>query len=161
MTRALTLLDLTTRIALYGSCTALFLILGCYVFEVVVRYFLNTPTTWSNDVIQLLFAAMIMLAVPEVTRQKSHIVISFFLEKMPDTTLDKVERWIALAGAALCFFAGTICFEESLRQFEQGIQTLWNTPVPKWWISGFLPFGFFLSGLQFLRNGLLGKKDRP
>jgi C4-dicarboxylate transporter DctQ subunit len=150
-------LDLATRLSLYGSCLALFLILGCYVLEVIMRYFFNSPTSWSNDVIQLFFAAMIMLAAPEVTRLNGHIVISFFLEKMTATSLEKLERGIALVGCLMCFFAAYICFQESLRQYQNNIEALWNTPIPKWWISGFLPYGFMLSGLQFLRTTLMRK----
>lgn len=152
------LLDIATKTSLLGSCIALFLILGCYVFEVVMRYFFNSPTTWSNDVIQLFFAAMIMLAVPQVTRLNGHIVISFFLEKLTPTSFRKLERVIAIVGCAMCFLTAYICFEESLRQYQQNIEVMWNTPIPKWWISGLLPYGFMLSGLEFLRTIFINKK---
>ena len=61
-------LDLVTRLSMYASGMALLLITSSYVFEVIMRYFLDAPTSWSSDVIQLFFAAMIMLALPEVTR---------------------------------------------------------------------------------------------
>lgn len=150
-------LDLITRISLYLSCAALFLILCSYVFEVVMRYFFNSPTSWTNDVIQLFFAAMIMLAIPEVTRLNGHIVISFFLEKMAPESRRNLGRGIALIGCLMCFFAAYICWQESFRQYEQNIDTLWNAPIPKWWISGFIPYGFILAGLQMLRTALSGK----
>ena len=151
-------LDILTRVSLYLSGVALFLMLGCYLFEVVMRYFLNAPTSWSNDVIQLLFAAMILLAGPEVTRLNGHIVISFFLEKMTPGSRQKLGMGIALAGWIMCFLTAYICFQESLRQYQNNIETMWTTPIPKWWISGFIPYGFMLSGLQFLRTSLSGKK---
>jgi C4-dicarboxylate transporter DctQ subunit len=151
-------LDMVTKVSLYGSCVALFLMLSSYVFEVIMRYFFNSPTSWSNDVIQLFFAAMIMLAVPEVTRLNGHIVISFFLDKMTASSLAKLERGIAFVGCIMCFFAAYICFQESLRQYQNNIEALWNTPIPKWWISGFIPYGFMLSGLQFLRTTLMGER---
>lgn len=153
------ILDLVTRLSLYLSGAALFLILGTYVFEVVMRYFFNTPSSWGNDVIQLFFAAMVMLAIPGVTRLRGHIVISFFLEKIKPNSRQNLERGIAFFGGIMCFLTAYICFQESLRQYQQSIETLWNTPIPKWWISGFVPYGFMLSGLQMLRTAFLQNEN--
>ncbi len=34
------------------------------------------------------------------------------------------------------------CFSESLSQFQTGIETIQEWPVPKWWVSIFIPYGF-------------------
>ena len=150
--RIVTPLDLVTRFSMVASGVALLLITSSYVFEVIMRYFLNAPTSWSSDVIQGFFAAMIMLALPEVTRTNSHIVISFFLEKMKPTSRQHLGRAIALIGFAMCMLTAWICLQETLRQFDRSIETLWSHPIPKWWISAFIPFGFALSGLQMLKT---------
>jgi TRAP-type C4-dicarboxylate transport system permease small subunit len=148
-------LDLVTRLSWYASSMALFLILSAYIFEVVMRYFLSAPTSWSSDVIQWFLAAMIMLALPEVTRINGHIVISFFLEKMKPTSRQQVGRVIALIGCIMCMITAWICWQETFRQYDRSIETLWSHPIPKWWISAFIPFGFVLSGFQMLRSALL------
>lgn len=145
-------LDLVTRLSMYASGMALLLILSAYVFEVIMRYFLNAPTSWSSDVIQGFFAAMIMLALPEVTRINGHIVISFFLEKMKPTSRQHLGRIIAFIGCVMCMVTAWICWQETFRQYDRSIETLWSHPIPKWWISAFIPFGFALSGLQMLRS---------
>jgi TRAP-type C4-dicarboxylate transport system permease small subunit len=48
-----------------------------------------------------------------------------------------------------------ICWQETFRQYDRSIETLWSHPIPKWWISAFIPFGFVLSGFQMLRSALL------
>lgn len=148
-------LDWVSRLSWYASGLALLLILSAYLFEVLMRYFLSSPTSWSNDVIQWPFAAMIMLALPEVTRTGSHIVISFFLEKMTPASRRRVGRIITFIGCIMCLLAAWICFQETSRQYSHGIETLWNHPIPKWWISVLIPFGFTLSGIQMLRSSLL------
>lgn len=150
--RIMTPLDLVTRLSMYASGIALLLILSAYVFEVVMRYFLNAPTSWSSDVIQWFLAAMIMLALPEVTRINGHIVISFFLEKMKPVSRQRLGWVIAIIGCVMCMITAWICLQETFRQYDQSIETLWSHPIPKWWISAFIPFGFGLSGLQMLRN---------
>lgn len=151
-TRIVRPLDLVTRLSMYASGMALLLITSSYVFEVIMRYFLDAPTSWSSDVIQWFFAAMIMLALPEVTRTNSHIVISFFLEKMKPRSRLNLERVLASVGFAMCMLTAWICLQETLRQYDRSIETLWSHPIPKWWISAFIPFGFGLSGLQMLRS---------
>ena len=152
-------LDRVTTLSFYTSGVALFLLLFLYVYEVVMRYFLNTPTSWSNDVIQLFFAAMIMLAVPEITRINRHIIIAFFSEKMNPGSRMKLSKVIGIIGCVLCFIAAYICLQESIRQYQLNIETMWNNPIPKWWISGFIPYGFILSGLQMLKNTLFGEDN--
>lgn len=151
-TRIVRPLDLVTRLSMYASGMALLLITSSYVFEVIMRYFLDAPTSWSSDVIQWFFAAMIMLALPEVTRTNSHIVISFFLEKMKPRSRLNLGRVLASVGFAMCMLTAWICLQETLRQYDRSIETLWSHPIPKWWISAFIPFGFGLSGLQMLRS---------
>jgi TRAP-type C4-dicarboxylate transport system permease small subunit len=150
--RIMTPLDLVTRLSMYASGMALLLILSAYVFEVIMRYFLDAPTSWSSDVIQGFFAAMIMLALPEVTRINGHIVISFFLEKMKPTSRQHLGRAIAFIGFVMCMLTAWICWQETFRQYDRSIETMWSHPIPKWWISAFIPFGFALSGLQMLKN---------
>ena len=151
-TRIVRPLDLVTRLSMYASGMALLLITSSYVFEVIMRYFLDAPTSWSSDVIQWFFAAMIMLALPEVTRTNSHIVISFFLEKMKPRSRLNLGRVLASVGFAMCMLTAWICLQETLRQYDRSIETLWSHPIPKWWISAFIPFGFGLSGFQMLRS---------
>ena len=159
VTRVTHLLDKVTQVSWYVSGLALFLILFCYILEVVMRYFLNAPTSWTNDVIQWFFAAMIMLAMPEVTRVKGHIVISFFLEKMSSKSRQRLGHVIAFIGFIMCLIAAWICWQETARQYAQNIETLWNHPVPKWWISAFIPYGFALSGLQLFRHAAVTSMD--
>jgi C4-dicarboxylate transporter DctQ subunit len=147
-------IDKLSTISFRLSGLALLLIITFYVLEVVLRYLFNSPTSFTIDFTQWLLAAMVMLALPEVTRTNGHIVISFFLEKMSKATRQKLERSLKIVGCFLCLTAAWICLGESIRQYGTDIQTEWINPIPKWWISIFLPYGFGLSGLQFLKMGI-------
>lgn len=147
-------IDKVTKTSFYLGSVAFSLIFVLYVVEVVLRYFFNAPTSFSTDVIQWLFTLMIMLCLPEVTSQKGHIIISFFLEKMQTGHRDRLERILSGAGFIICMITTWMCFSETVRQYQVGIETNWNTPIPKWWILIVIPFGFGLTGLHFLRNAL-------
>lgn len=147
-------LDGLTRLSLYLSCLTLLLLLAAYVYEVVVRYLFNTPTSWTYDLSTWFLGASVMLALPEITRRDSNIVISFIMDKLPLGYRQAAKRIIHMVAFIFCLLAALICFQETVRQIIHGIETYWSNPVPKWWVSIMIPFGFALSGFQFLRTGL-------
>lgn len=149
------ILDQATRLSFYLSGLALASMLLLVINEVVMRYFFNAPTTWSSDVNQWLFALATMLALPEVTRLKGNVAITILLERMSRNKKAILAKALALASFVACMVAFYISGSETLRQFSSGIMTTWVNPVPKWWISVVIPFGFFLSGVQFLREGIM------
>lgn len=149
------ILDQVTRLSFYLSGLALASMLLLVINEVVMRYFFNAPTTWSSDVNQWLFALATMLALPEVTRLKGNVAITILLERMSKNKKAILAKALALASFVACMVAFYISGSETLRQFSSGIMTTWVNPIPKWWISVVIPFGFFLSGVQFLREGIM------
>ena len=148
------ILDLVTGLCFRLSALFLFLLLLAYVYEVAVRYFFNSPTSWTYDYSTWFLALATMLALPEITRRHQNITIGFLVEKLPRGARGKAERIIALAAFIFCLLTAWICFQETARQFTQGIETYWNNPAPKWWVSSVLPLSFVLTSLQFLRSAL-------
>jgi C4-dicarboxylate transporter, DctQ subunit len=147
-------LDAVTKLCLWLSALSLAAILLLVVNEVVMRYFFNSPTTWSMDINQWLFALTVMMALPEVTRVNGNVAITILIERMPEKRRNVASRMILLVSFVACMVAFYIAGTETLRQFNSAITTTWVHPIPKWWISICIPFGFLLSGLQFLRLGL-------
>ena len=152
-------LDTVTRLSFHVSATALAAMLLLVVNEVGMRYFFNAPTTWSMDVNQWLFALATMMALPEITRVNGNVAITILIERMPEQRRRLAMRLILLVSFVACLVACYIAGSETLRQFKYNIMTTWVHPIPKWWISLCIPFGFLLSALQFLRLGL--KRDKP
>ncbi len=148
-------LDRITRLSWYLSGLALSFVLLSYVYEVVARYLFNAPTSWSSDANEFFLAATVMLALPEVTRVRGHIVIGFFLEKMDSKKRDGILRINFTVCFVVCSLVAWICFLETCRQYVSGIETMWYDPIPKWWLSSLLPYGFGLTALQMLRAAVL------
>jgi len=144
-------LDSATKFCLSASVLSLCLLLLAYVYEVVARYFFSVPTSWSYDLSTWFLAVSIMAALPDVTKNKANISIDFLLENLPRRAKNITKKIICLVACVFCLAAAGICFGETLRQFNQHIETNWIIPIPKWWISIVIPIGFGLTGLQFLR----------
>ncbi len=160
LNRMASILDHVTKLSCVLSGLALAAILLLTLNEVAMRYFFNAPTSWSNDVNQWFFALAIMLVLPEITRTNGHIAISVLIDRLPHRKRNVATRVIAILSFLMCLAAFYISGIETLRQYESGIATMWVNPIPKWWISSVIPFGFFLSAVQFLRLGLMPSPER-
>lgn len=154
------LLDLITRLTSYLSALALVGILVLTIKEVAMRYFLNAPSNWANEANQWFFALAVMLVIPEIARTNGHIAISVLLDRMPHKKREVAFRIIAVLSFVMCLSACYVTGMETLRQYNFGIETVWVNPIPKWWISIVIPFGFLLTSLQFLRLGLMPRPEK-
>jgi C4-dicarboxylate transporter, DctQ subunit len=152
--RMASILDQLTRLSFNLSGLALALMVFLIIYEVTMRYFFNSPTNWSSDVNQWLFALAIMLALPEITRANGNVAITIIIEKLSHHKKVFIFRAIAILAFVVCMAVAYIAGMESYRQYVNGIATMWVNPIPKWWISSVIPFGFFLSGVHFLREGI-------
>ena len=149
------ILDQLTKLSFNLSGLALALMVALIIYEVGMRYFMNAPTNWTSDTNQWLFAITIMLALPEITRAKGNVAITIIIDRLPQGKRKFIYRSIALLGFLVCMTVFYISGLESFRQYTTGIATLWINPIPKYWISLIIPVGFFLSGAQFLREGIM------
>lgn len=136
--------------ALAGGALALAVVL--YVFEVVMRYALGAPTTWSGEAVQYALAVLIFCAFPDITRRNAHVAIDVLPEVLPPKAAIWLQRGTALLAAAACAVAGWIIAGEALRQFDRGLLTNAANPIPRWWITAVIALGFASAALHFLRQ---------
>jgi C4-dicarboxylate transporter DctQ subunit len=121
-----------------------------YCMEVVFRYFLNAPTRWSLEAITHLMLIVTFLAIPHAVRAGMHIAVTLLADLYPRHGKRILVAMNAI-GAALCAFIATISAMENIAQYQGSIETIGNIPVPKWWLSAFITYGFANSALWYLR----------
>ena len=107
-------------------------IVGLFVMEIFMRYAMNAPTKWSNDVISFIMPVMIFLALPEVTRRKQHIAITFLVEAMGESAAAAWDRVLAFVSACVSALMAWIITASALKQFSTGIMTNTVIQVSKW-----------------------------
>jgi TRAP-type C4-dicarboxylate transport system permease small subunit len=133
-------------------------IAASFVYEVVARYFFDAPTFWSYAVGEYVLCAAIFLSIPEQARRRAHINVSLLSERLPPDQARRLRLFVGALAAAACLLAAWITGTETWRQYLQDVTTLTSFPVPKWWVSIFIPYGFLSTAIHFLR--LLGR-DAP
>ncbi len=121
-----------------------------YCMEVVFRYFLNAPTRWSLEFITYLMLIVTFLAIPHAVRAGMHIAVTLLADLYPRYA-SRILLAMNAIGAALCAFIAYISLIENIDQYRGSIETIGNIPIPKWWLSVFITYGFANSALWYLR----------
>jgi TRAP-type C4-dicarboxylate transport system permease small subunit len=144
--------DAITSASFAGAAAVLGAIAFSFCYEVTARYFFAAPTSWANSFVSYLLCVAIFLAVPELTRRRAHVAINLLLDRLSPKRATLLNRVIRAASAAACLLATWITANATLDQIYLGITTISTYPIPKWWVSIFIPYGMLSAGLYFLRD---------
>ena len=146
--------DRFTDLCFALACCSLAVMLGAYLYEVVARYLFNAPTRWSSDVVQYALCVATALALPAVTREHSHIAITSLLERLSPRRQAAVARGLVVAGALILGAISVVFVRIGIEQYSQGVETVAQFAIPKWWLTGLVGIGFFDSMRHMVRHAL-------
>ena len=152
--------DALTRIAAVLAAVGLMCIVTFYVYEVVTRYFFNSPTAWVSDFVSYTLAISVFLALPKVTKDKGHVAVTIVVDMLSKRFAANIHTLVSVVGFICLAFAAYISLQENIRQFSKNIETLAIIPIPQWWVSGFITFGLALSALYMLRYALVPQEPK-
>ncbi|HEX5958234.1 MAG TPA: TRAP transporter small permease [Hyphomicrobiaceae bacterium] len=138
---------LGARIAalLVGAITLL------YCVEVVDRYFLHAPSSWTAAVAIYLMLGTVLLMMPYLAMGDDHVSIAVaeYLPQRPAYLLSLVALG---ASIVVCGLSAFISFQETLRAFERGVRTTDTLFIPKWWLLAPIVYGLGSATLHFARR---------
>lgn len=126
----------------------LVVIIAATFVEVILRYFFNSPTSWSNELSSILFGIYIIMGGCYVHSKHGHIVMDIFSSKMSPRALAVVEI-ITFVFAAV--FLGALIYKGGQRAIQTIVTNEHSTSV---WAPSLiptrlcLPVGAFLFLLQ-------------
>lgn len=92
----------------FGKIVALliFPMVGSLVYEVIARYFFNSPTIWANDMATMLYGAFFMLGSAYALQRQQHIRTDWLYEKWSTRTKGIVDSILYIT----CYFPGLSVF---------------------------------------------------
>jgi TRAP-type C4-dicarboxylate transport system permease small subunit len=144
--------DAITHVGFVAAAACLVIITGSYCYEVVARYFFSAPTEWASSMVSYALCGMVFMAMPELSRQRIHIVINMMLDRLPPEKAEGLRRILSLVVGAMCLIAAWFCADTTIGQYQQGIQTLTAWPIAKWPVSSFIVYGMLSTSIYFLRH---------
>ncbi|MGI9289464.1 MAG: TRAP transporter small permease [Pseudomonadales bacterium] len=151
--------DWITKMGFIGGVLALGAIVFSYLFEVVARYFFNSPTSWATDMVSYLLCIAVFLTLPQITRDKAHIAVTILVDGAPPRVADILHSCVYASGFAACLLTAWVSALENHRQFSRDITTLAINPIPEWWVSIFITYGMAGAAFYFLRY--IHPRNRP
>ncbi len=90
---------------LAGISFAAMVLLTCW--QVLTRYVLQAPSSWSEELVSYLFAWMALLGASLVTEERGHMNIPALVERLPK----KGQKWSAVFSEGVAFlFSAVILF---------------------------------------------------
>lgn len=82
-------------------------ILLCVLLQVFFRYVLNDPLTWSEELARYLFIWCAFLGWIVASRRRSHLAMTFVVDKLPPRAQAAVSAMIELATILFAWILGT------------------------------------------------------
>ena len=122
-----------------------------YCCEVVTRYFLRAPTSWTAAVAIYLMLGTVLLVMPYLVMREDHVSISV-ADYMPPRAAHVLALWVLGASVVVCAISAYISAEETLRAFTRGVRTTDTLFIPKWWLLAPVVYGLGSSTIHFARH---------
>ena len=133
---------LGVALAAVGLIASMFLI----AYSVVMRYFLNLPVTWVDELVGYLLVASVMLAAADALRHGEHIAVDILTERLGG----RGRRLVTLAGLVAVALAAALLTVEGwdMVAFSRMVGLLSNgkLAVPMWLPQLAVPVGAALLG---------------
>lgn len=149
------------RLAAYLIFVFMFLML----YEVILRYFFDSPTIWVHEMCGYIFAAYIALTGGWVLHEKGHVAVDIIYQFFPD----RGKRLADILVSVVALFMFIVLFWQGYKfawhaiKIGQHSHTLFGPPL--WPVKIMLPAGALLFILQILadlgRSVLDFQKRRP
>jgi C4-dicarboxylate transporter DctQ subunit len=116
-------------------------------YSVVMRYFLNQPVSWVDEIVGYLLVASVMLAAADALRQGEHIAVDILTEhlSLSGRRITELAGFVAVAlAAALLTFEGI-----DMVEFSRMVGLLSNgkLAIPMWIPQIVVPIGAGLMGV--------------
>lgn len=145
------LFDSILTAAGYATAGLVVLVTLLLIYEVIMRYFLHTPSGWAFDFTMYDICYLTFLGAPWLLREEGHVRIEIITSRLSNKgqgLLTSLTSFAALLACGIFFWEATKLTWDAYRehQFING-----SIIVPRHMIIGIMPIGMFLLCVQFAR----------
>ncbi|WP_028241347.1 TRAP transporter small permease subunit [Stutzerimonas azotifigens] len=126
----------------------IFVIFLLLIFEVAMRYLAGSPTSWTNELGQMLFGVYVVLSGAYVLAHRDHVNVDLLYGSFSP----RIRAWVDIFTSSMFFlfvlallYFGSSMAWESISSMETSYSA-WNPPI--WPIKAAIPVGTVLLLLQ-------------
>lgn len=133
---------------------ALMTIIVMVVFsQIIARYFLNKPLSWSEELSRLCFTWLVFLGVPLVTYSNTHIRVDYFVYHLPSKLKNTVCLFVDILLAL--FFVTIFLYGLSFIHSQLGMRSV-SLNIPMVCFSWAVTIGMFFETIYILYDIFTG-----
>ncbi len=133
-------------------CYVLMAMLFTIMYDVVMRYLVNAPSVWSNEISQYLLVVISMLGGAYCLKNDAHVRVDILYHRLPNRYSKLVE---ILNTILILIVVGSIAVKGSILCYEailEGKRSNTMLGFPMFPSMVMVPVGAFLLGLQAISN---------
>jgi len=152
MGRLTKIFDYVLNVTAYFSGSLIIILMLSIVYEVVMRYFFNNPTSWVIDFSGYMQYALVMLGAAWVLKRNGHTKIDLLSAQLggkKQTILNAITSTIGLLTCSVFFWEGLKATWEAYQRHEFLYREV-EVPVAPLFVI--FPISFFLLCIQFARE---------
>jgi len=143
--------DQLTKATAVLSAIFIAMISVLYCSEVVTRYFLHTPTSWTAAVAIYLMLYTTVLMMPYLVMVEDHVSVTIG-DYLPPKGAYALAVIVLITAVIVCGVSTFISAEETIRAFRRGVRTTDTLFIPKWWLLAPIVYGLGSSTIHFARQ---------
>jgi TRAP-type C4-dicarboxylate transport system permease small subunit len=128
---------------------------GSVVFEIVMRYFFNSPSHWVVEISEYMLLYIAFLTGAWVLKREGHVKIDMLVKALPPRAQAVLNTVTSGIGFLVCSLFFWVSFSLTWETFVTGEVLFRAVHVPKWAVLVVIPVGLLLLALQFVRRAWL------
>lgn len=144
------------------------ILVGVIVYEIIVRYFFNSPTIWAHEISQMVYGAYVILLGGYLQQRNGHVNVDILYQRFKPRTRAIINLFTWLLFFAFCGVilvkGGEMAWDSFL--YRETEPTAFAPPIYP--LKMLIPLGAFLLLLQGLvkyigdiKMAITGKEDAP
>jgi C4-dicarboxylate transporter DctQ subunit len=143
--------DNVTKVTNVLAQLAISVVVFCFLYEMASRFVFNSPTWWASEFVSYALCISVFCMMPELARTQSNVAITVLVERLSTRVQIPVYWAIFMVCTVVCGSVAGMSLMENVRQFTENVSLMRNEPIPKWWVSVFITYGFASTTMYFLR----------
>jgi C4-dicarboxylate transporter DctQ subunit len=150
------------------SCVfvAVLTIIVCY--EVIMRTFFNHPSSWVGEYSGHILLYITFMSAAWLLRKEEHVKMDLIANTLGPRRQAFMDIVTSIIGVVVCCITAWFTARVAIEMFQTDYRTQSVLRLPEWPLMSFIPAGFFLLALQFIRRTLkcvrvwkgIGKKEK-
>jgi len=149
-------IDLSSDVVAKYACWVILALMSFTFYDVVMRYFFNSPTIWAYELVGLLFGPLWLLVGAYLLTHNEHVRMDIFYRRLAprkQAIIDLITYSLFLIYAILILVYGWDYFMNSFMRGDQS-RTIWHPYL--WPFKLFIPVGvglMLLTGIaKYIRD---------